>query len=390
MSKGRHLDNWIDGYVKYLENTESPDLFKKWVAISSVAAVMKRKCKIEWHQHKDTYPNMFVVLVGPAAIGKGISMGPAEDMLAELGVRTSAQSTTPQALIEEMISGRKAEESEDSCLTIFSQEFSVFLGKQNHDLIAMLTNWFDCPNHWSYMTKARGEEKIVNLYLNVIGATTPGILQKTLTEDAISGGFTSRVILVFSDVESKIIPIPAVNNPGKELYTKLLLDLQRIGEMHGYFRVTQEVVDLWVEWYVRQKKEAPFKTHKQLCEYTGRRPMHLLKLMMIYSAARSDEMIIREEDFKNAWDCLRETESQMANAFRGYGRNELAQFVELAMEEIRVCGILYVKDFIRSHRSDVTAEDMERIIGTLVAMGFCKLIQTDKGKILKYVPEKKK
>jgi len=253
MAEGRHLDNWIDGYVKYLENTESPDIFKKWVAISTISAVLKRKCCLEWHTHGDTYPNMYIVLVGPAAIGKGISMGPALDLLNALGIKISAQSVTRQALIEDMLECTETrqvgtEMIQETSITIFSEEFSVFLGHQQVELVSNLTNWFDCPRTWTYKTKARGEEKLHGLYVNIIGATTPGILQKSLTEDALSGGFTSRVVLVYSDKKSKIVPIPAITKNEKDLYNKLLLDLQRISELQGHFRVTDEFIERWVDW----------------------------------------------------------------------------------------------------------------------------------------------
>ena len=39
--------NWLDSYVKLMENTEPALLFDKWVAYSVVAAAMRRKVSLQ-------------------------------------------------------------------------------------------------------------------------------------------------------------------------------------------------------------------------------------------------------------------------------------------------------------------------------------------------------
>ena len=392
MAEGRHLDNWIDGYVRYLENTESPELFKKWVAVSTIAAVLRRKCYSQWMIHQHTYPNMFIVLVGPAAIGKGVSMRPAVDLLNMMEVKVSSQSVTLQALIDSMIKATESrivegKEVKESAITVFSQEFAVFVGRNNIELMNAVTDWFDCSSVWTYETKGRGDEVLHNVFINIIGATTPGVLQKSMNEEAITGGFTSRVVMIFADRKSKIVPIPAAYGDNKDLFQKLTLDLHKINEMQGQFRFTEEVIDKWIDWYNEQARNPPFKNSTRLEEYSGRRAVQLQKLLMIVSAARSNELIVRGQDFDYALQLLEEAEEVMPNAFRGYGRNEMAQFIEIAMREIEAVGLIYVKDFIKRHRSDINPEDMERIIKTLQQMGFCRVVQKPTGLILQHTPE---
>ena len=109
---------------------------------------------------------------------------------------------------------------------------------------------------------------------------------------------------------------------------------------------------------------------------------------MIYSAARSNEFIIRAEDFNSAWSTLSDAEKMMPSAFKGYGRNELAKFIELAMEEIKTVGAIYVREFIKRHRSQINVDDVEKIIKTLEMMGYCKVEHRNSGKILRYTPDR--
>ena len=87
----RKLSNWIESFLQYTDNTEPPFLFRKWTAISCIASAMQRKCYVEWGTSLIFYPNLYVVLVGPSATGKGTAMNPGLDLLCEIpAIRMSA------------------------------------------------------------------------------------------------------------------------------------------------------------------------------------------------------------------------------------------------------------------------------------------------------------
>src|SRR4030066_746896 len=93
----RCLGDWISGFMQYTENSEPPTLFKKWTAISCIAAALQRKVRVEWGTALTFYPNFYVVLVGPSATGKGTAMNPGLGILNEVpAVRMTAQATSLQ------------------------------------------------------------------------------------------------------------------------------------------------------------------------------------------------------------------------------------------------------------------------------------------------------
>src|SRR5437867_8440908 len=59
-------DSWLDTYMEYTLDQESPDAFHLWTATTVLAAAMGRKCYINKGYYK-LYPNLFVVLVAGAA-----------------------------------------------------------------------------------------------------------------------------------------------------------------------------------------------------------------------------------------------------------------------------------------------------------------------------------
>jgi len=238
----RILDNWIDECLNFTSNTEPPVMFRKWTAVSVVAAALQRKCYLPWGS-LTFFPNMYVVLVAPSGKArKGTAMNPGMDFLTEpgLNIKLAAEAITREALIRELKSS--GDNSIDSntgsmmlhaSLTIYSQELTVFLGYNNLQLMSDLTDWYDCRKKWTYRTKWSGTDEIEGVWVNLIGATTPNLVQTSMPIDAIGLGLTSRMVFVFEDRKGKIVPDPFLTREDMELRQRLVGDLQKIAMLSG-------------------------------------------------------------------------------------------------------------------------------------------------------------
>jgi len=162
----RKVPDWIDGFLRCTENTEPSRAYRLWTAVASIASVLQRKCRLDWGT-LTFYPNMYVVLVGPPAARKGTAMSLAKPLLDELQIKMAAEAITREALIRELKNSTDTLITEGgkmyfhSSLTIWSQELTVFLGYQNHQLMSDLTDWYDCRNQWIYRTKNSGTDEII-------------------------------------------------------------------------------------------------------------------------------------------------------------------------------------------------------------------------------------
>lgn len=390
MAGKRLCEDWIDGYCELLSTTESPNEYKRWAAISGIAGCLQRKCWVSFHTHVDTYPNMYIVLVGPPAIGKGMAMGPIRGMLEKADVFLSSNCATLQALIQNMLAASDTRIIDGvpyihSSLTVYSPEFAVFLGRNNGEFCDKITDLFDCPGTWKYSTIIRGDEEVLGAFVNLIGATTPGLLQATMSGEAITGGLMSRVIIIYADKKSRVIPFPRAMNYDDKLKEKLDHDLAQIRELEGPFQFAPDIVDPWIDWFVNKDNNDPLASDSRLAHYSQRRYMHVLKLMMILSASRSNEMILRNCDLQRALSFLREAEANMHIAFRGYGKNVLSAFIAAAQGEIQSAKLIYLKDFKKRHMNDVSAEDIDRVLAALQSVGFCRIFLGDRGnEVIKY------
>lgn len=369
----RQCEDWLDSYMELTNNSEPPRLFRLWSAISVVASVLKRKCRIDWGSIT-FYPNMYIVLVAPSGRArKGTAMGPALNFLMDSNIKLAAEAITREALIRLLaevsdndVHPATGEMDLHSSLTIFSPELTVFLGYQNQQLLSDLTDWYDCRSKWIYRTKNMGTDEIIGVWVNLFGATTPDLLQTAMPLDAIGGGLTSRMIFIFEQNKGKIVPAPFYTEDELALRQTLFDDLNHIHMMKGAFKFTRAFVDAWTEWYIAQEGNAPFNDPR-FAGYVERRPTHIMKLCMILNASRTSKMVIDVVDLERAIDILTETERKMPLTFGGVGKSKMADTMNKVAAEVAVNGPIRIEELYRRFMHDADKWTMGKVLETLEA-----------------------
>ena len=374
MSGSRRLDDWIEAFVKYTDNTEPPESYRRWVAISTMASALQRKCKLDWGS-ETFFPNMYIVLVGPPAARKGTAMRTGKDLLDQIGIAVSADESSRQKLVKSLQEMGVADQDDmgritfHSSMTLYSSELTVFLGYGAKELLAMLCKWYDCEPRYVYDTLQRGKEEVPNVWCNLMGATTPGQLQASLPEDAVGSGFTSRVVFVYEHNKGKLVRKPTLED---QLLEPLLHDLGRVRNLSGDFTVLPDAEDIYYDWYEHSEDEAIF-TDYRMEYYVQRRPTHLFKLSMIISAARGDDKIITPIDLKEAIKVLEGAEKNMAQVFAGGGANPLAGIQFRILNIVRDLGPTETAVVAEALQSDASFSQFGEAIQSLEQMGHIKI-----------------
>lgn len=384
------LDDWIEAYEYYMHDSECPRSYLKWVAIGTVAAALQRKVYLEWGGALTFYPNFYTVLVGPPGeTRKGTAMAPARKILNEVGISLSPDSVTREQLIRVLKEANETDVNLDSgvstthsSLTVFSPEFTVFLGHNNPQLLTDLTDWYDCTDLWSYETKGQGKDHIHGVWLNIIGATTPASMQASLASEAVGTGLASRIIFVceLEPFQRNPTPFFAVTDEGKELKDKLVHDLQLLYNRRGRFTMSSPFLAKYVNWYNNLSPKCPFD-EQRFSGYWSRRQMHLLKLAMILSASKGHlskkgNLELREEDFDNALALLEKTEQKMPIAFSGVGRSNLSEIMAPIMAKVSQVKKISYGELLQCFMRDVTTWELDKIIQTFEKVGFADIVHT--------------
>ncbi len=305
----RCLPSFLDSYMEYTSEQESPKAFHHWVAIMLVSAVLGRNVYIPRVKYT-THPNLYVILVaGSAKCRKSVSISVGKDLLYGLKEPPTifAQKITTEALIEALDLSKK----NDACYgLICASELSVFLGSDaiKSGIIPALTDLYDSPRDWVYHTRGRGKESLHNVTLSMLGASTKDWLRASIPAEAIGGGFTSRVIFVFEDEPSKLVLFGSDDDHLKTLKSNLIHDLGEIQKLRGEVRFTKEAIEVAWEWY----KEESTKMHDEKVDgYFGRKHDTMFKVATILSAAENDTLIVDAHHINRALALMERNEQYL-------------------------------------------------------------------------------
>ncbi|MHA1289028.1 MAG: DUF3987 domain-containing protein, partial [Candidatus Thorarchaeota archaeon] len=384
MPNNRNLPDWLDSFMLLTENSEPPLLFRKWTAISTIASALQRKVRVELGLSLTFYPNLYIVLVGPSATGKGTAMKYASDIIEQVpSIRLSAQATSLQALIRRMketnltdIDLATGDQQYHSSLTIFSTEFTVFLGYHNKELISALCEWYDCHGRWSYETIARKKEEVIGVWVNILAGTTPDAIQSSLPIESIGGGLTSRIIFVYEEKREKLVIFPTKTDEEIQLQQMLINDLEQISMLSGKMEYGSDFAEAYSAWCYNADENPPFYDPK-FDGYCGRRRNHLISLSMICCASRTDSMIMTAEDLARASEFLLGAEVKMGRVFKGMGKSDISSLINDAIVFIEnsLTKEIPVWQFARQFEGNMDKFIMDRVLFTLEASNYIKIVK---------------
>lgn len=305
-------------------------VYRKWAAITAIAGVLEEKVWLT--TTSPIYPNIYCFLLGHPGIGKTRVIRAVKSYLEEIPQFFFAPtSMTGASLVDALLSSKRTivrlpeAPLEYNSMMITAEELTAFMHKYDDEMIGILSAFYD-PD--PYLQTRRGKEiriKIKSPQLNVLSGTTPSNLIKFLPEFAWDQGFTSRVMLIYSD--QKIIGND-FETVKVDINKSMIHDIQIINSLVGEFTTTEEYRKAIADW--RALGEPPTPNHPKLLHYASRRKVHLYKLSMVASIDRSDALALTKDDFNRAMGWLLEAELAMPEIFRAGSVGADAK----AMEEI--------------------------------------------------------
>jgi hypothetical protein len=254
-----------------------------------------------------------------------------------------------------------------SAMTVFASELTVFTRQKNYDMLDLLTTLYDAKagdRHWAYKTKHQGRFILHDMGLNLLGATTPDRLLDSLPSGAINSGFTARIIFVHSTQLGKPKLTFDITDETLKLKDDLIHDLTQIKKLKGQFLFTELAWEKYANWVNSSFGKNPIGDPR-FERYVNRRRPHIIKLCMVCSASRSNEMIIKPQDFDRALKILHDVESDMPKIFGGFGASPLASVTQKVFEYIREERKIEYKVLLNRFMDDADSQTLNKILTTL-------------------------
>lgn len=373
VGEGRRVGSWIESFIESTKGLESPAIYRKWAAITTIAATVEQKVYLKTASL--LFPNIYCFLVGHPGVGKTRTVREARRYYLEtVDPHVAPTSLTGAAMVDTLASSKRTiirlpdGPLEYNSMYITADELRAFMHKYDEEAIGIMSAFYD-PDE--YGQRRRGNDlkiKIKSPQLNILCGTQPSSLMTFLPESAWEQGFTSRVIMVFSD--ERTIGDDFADHDSS-LNSDLIHDLRNIGGLMGKFEVTEEYRNCITLW--RNQGEPPVPTHPKLIHYATRRRVHLYKLSMVSALDRSNTLLLTRSDFNRALGWMAEAESAMPDIFKaGAGGadakaiEEIYHFVLMQSSGSRSCPERKIISFAKER---VPIHSVMRVVEIMIASG---------------------
>lgn len=319
----RNYPDWLDAYFDYSRDEFCPDKFHRWSGVSAIAGALERKVWIE--RQFNLYPNMFILMVAPPAIGKSTATDVAvKDFLMNLKtegkeINFLATQNSEASFIDQMTRSKRftygVSEIAHSSSYLYASEASNALKEiaGGGSFISCLTEFYDCPTRWKKQLMSRPEGiNIFNGCLNIMACCTFSHLKKLVPKDEAEGGFASRLVYIIHDEVIARSPRWRKGGRNPEVQAKLLEDLQQIYALKGPFRPTDEFVDHYQEWFPKQDLATQQLGSERLKYFMARKHTNVLKLSMICSISETSSLVLEKKHWDRALALIEEEETKIS------------------------------------------------------------------------------
>ena len=373
-------------------------IYCEWAAFHAIGAALGRKVWMPY-RNREVYPNLYILLAGPARIGKSTAVLGAKEFIEGLrdpGVFIGPDSVTKERLYVNMQKCMRMEHDvpgtdnpySHSSYNITHTEFSVMVTKEDRDFMKALCQLYDCEKNFRHEIKTGVSSHIEFVFLNMIGGITDADMQDLLPIRAFESGFVARLSVIHATKKRKEREKARIGSSrlDKKLDTTkrpaLLSDLTKIHNIKGPFDMETEAYDAFIEWFDEAGNDGrPRPTNMYFSSYCLARDIHLLKLCMIHSAAEGQDRVVTMENFLAAKDSLERAEKEMHRAFTFVGENKQISAMERTYDVMirrSANGEATPETMIREILCrEIQAQYVKFCIDQMVKSGWMEVVSTD-------------
>lgn len=390
MNHRTHKD-WLKAFLEYSEESETPYKMLYWCGVGAIAGALRRNVRLDQGRYY-LYPNFYIILVARAGvIQKSTTINYALNLLKEVpDIFFAPKSCTWEAFVEELekmhsMNGAldvDATLDKSACITISAPELSTFYDNENKGMVSALTDLWDCPDDFLKVTKFSGRNLIERPCVTLVGGTTPTWMREAFDNFSREGGFASRTIFLHADKKRQFVSRP--KRAPEALRKSLIRDLCQISQLRGDFKLTSKAGKEIDEWYHRYHSELEKNPPSVVTGFNDRKQAHILKLAMVMSASRRDDLVIDEELIAEAIAEVDAVEGDFEKAFELLDAREELKAIRLLSEAVQNKGKINKTTLLQQFSRKFTLRELRDAIGVLVESGEVRVVQETSGQYLVY------
>lgn len=397
----RYFSDWLAAFLEHTSELESPVAYLRWSGLATIAAVAQRKIYRETQAYT-VFPNMYVWLVGPPGTKKSTAIRAGRRLLQPRGeplpgVHLTSDAPSIVGLMDDFKDIYKVQPNNQS-LNGFIYELSSLFENAPDTMTGFLTAIYDGDANYTKRTRIGGKEQIPYPWFNMVAGTTPRYLGDNLTKNAVEGGLVARTIFVYAEEMSYNSPEPEISPEFRKREELLTHDLAQILSLDGQFEWGDggrakhpgecrsgcgcgDAYQWYDKWY-RDSSRMPRIPDNRTQGYYVRKPIHLLKVAMLLSLAKGNDLTIKLQDLELARAMLESIETKIKKCFSAVGGNPYATDLERIMMQIRQAGQMTMAEVVTANWHNLDQQKLKLTLEQLEAMGSIKRkISTELGTV---------
>lgn len=316
----RLLPDFITAFEQYAVTYNSTPLFAKFGAAWMVGTAVTRGVAMR-SRGVALHPNLFVQLVAGPGTGKSQTIKAVREILIKATGMKLIPASVTRAGLEDFMNSNLQQRKDTSGNILLSHEcigladeMQGILPDQDLGHLTLYNDLYDLHDRHDSVTRSHGAVNLEYPFISILCGAQPAFLAQAMPEGAWGMGFMSRSIMAF-DVpagrRSAFIDIEV----DVKLRDALVHDLQQIHDLFGWLKWSKDAIALYEEWWVKEGGKPIPQAKRLVMGYNARREVHFLKLAMIMSLSRTNDLIVSVDDAAKAIKLMLETESRMQHIF---------------------------------------------------------------------------
>lgn len=400
--------NFLQAYHIYSSGNEAPEEFHQWGAFAALSACCGPYLWTDLGGVGNIQPNLFILFVSPPGIKKSTAKDFARDLIRAAATPTAPipiapSSTSKEAFIEHLANPKSPCQMsyrwEDKLrkytkCSIFSNEFVnlVQVGGDPLAWIQVLTDIYDPQPCYDVSTISRGAKDIPYPYVTLLGCMTPELTKSLINENALSGGFSRRVIYIYANKKGPPVPRPQTTPEQLEAKKSLIEHCRRIQTLQGRFEFSEEAIQSYDAWYLDNYKESETATSAAVVNFLQSKAILIIKVAMLCRVAWSNTLVIDKDDIELAIAMVTSAQRHIDTIFAGIGRNPHAatmagiqQFIKFHCE--KPPHYVTRKKIYANFVSHASIPEIDKLITQMTAIEQVKQVQAqfNNGQVLQVV-----
>lgn len=353
-------------WKSFTQALESPEIFLDLSWYWAVSTALERRVYYG-DLARPQFCNMFLLFVGPPAVGKGTALREATKLLHafnytdEKGVEREDPFTltkeklfkllpdnlTFEKLVDILarsparafITGPQTAASYTAYHFALEELSSLLKRNKTDDVARFLLNLYD-GEPFQYATKHHGSYTLKNCCLGFIAGTQVDFIRKAEADGLLGEGLFSRFIIAYERApRQRVFDYPPLTEEQSLQKKSLQVWLKELSKIKGRILVS-DLTGLHLQsWWEKEAEYLSQYAEGKLANYFARRKDQVKRLAAAMHFSESLTMEIPRERFDEAADLLRKLESSVIRLVNQTGRNQLFPIAERLVRDIQFAGV---------------------------------------------------